>query len=597
MNKRVVWWLSAVVVAAVVLVAYAPAIRLNFYADDYSFIEKAGRTSLAEYLTFYFDPAAQTGWYRPMQGMYFGIEYLLFGANPVGYHALQVLVHVANCLLLWCLVGQVTRRPRAALVATLLYAVLPLYGVAVFWPGDADFCLTLFYLLSLLAWVAYLQTHRRRYYTAALVAFWLALLTKEFGVTLPVVLCLADLWLIGGRTPVTRLIRTYAPFWATWLVYLPIEYTVQSHSVLVGSFGYGVGMHSAANLVNYLAMLAFPWGLPAPANYVWLAVVAAAILVIVIVRRNTRLLFLAGVAVLAFLPVVNFPWFVTRYLYLSAMAPSIVLGFLCDGLWTRLQARKLMAWAAPALVALLVGWNAAGVAGAAAEFAELGRLTRVPFRDIAQRHATFAPGTYLYFVDPASPLSEYSGMFFMRYGPVVEVAGNTAREPAPELGGHTQAYVVYSDARGTHEIAVDDTQVLVTAPVEFQAPIRLRRYEMPNTRAAPGGALVLFLFWNATGVVDRDYTVVAHLVDARTSRVVAEYDGEPPGRTRATSTWKRDGGAMDIRVLPVPETAAPGTSYRLEIGLRDESTGQSVPLAGAPTAPVDRVVIEPVHIQ
>ena len=76
-------WLAAGVLAVAVLLIYTPALGLNFYADDYSFLEKAGRSSLPEYLAFYFDPGQQTGWYRPLQGMYFGIEYLIFGGNPL----------------------------------------------------------------------------------------------------------------------------------------------------------------------------------------------------------------------------------------------------------------------------------------------------------------------------------------------------------------------------------------------------------------------------------------------------------------------------------------------------------------------------------
>src|SRR5919109_1258997 len=142
--SRKIFWLGLATIAAVVLLTYMPTLKLNFYADDYSFVEMAGRSSLSQYLTFYFDPRVQTGWYRPVQGMLFGIEYVLFGINPLGYHLVNVLVHLANCLLLFAIIWRVAKRWRIAFVAALVYSGLPLFGVAVFWPGDADFLLTLF---------------------------------------------------------------------------------------------------------------------------------------------------------------------------------------------------------------------------------------------------------------------------------------------------------------------------------------------------------------------------------------------------------------------------------------------------------------------
>jgi hypothetical protein len=183
---------SLAVLAAVVLVTYHAALRLNFYGDDYSFLEIAGRSSLAQYLAFYFDPRLQTGWYRPLQGMLFGIEWVLFGGNAVGYHLVNVLVHLANVLLLFALVQTVSQKWRVAFLSALVYAGLPLYGVAVFWPGDADFLLTFFYLSSLLFWVVHLQQGKRRFFILSFLFFLLALLTKEFGVTLPVMLFLVD---------------------------------------------------------------------------------------------------------------------------------------------------------------------------------------------------------------------------------------------------------------------------------------------------------------------------------------------------------------------------------------------------------------------
>ncbi len=53
-------WLTLAVIAAVVLIAYLPALRLGFYGDDWIFYDLAGRLSLPDYIVKYLDPRVQT---------------------------------------------------------------------------------------------------------------------------------------------------------------------------------------------------------------------------------------------------------------------------------------------------------------------------------------------------------------------------------------------------------------------------------------------------------------------------------------------------------------------------------------------------------
>jgi hypothetical protein len=194
-----------------------------------------------------------------------------------------------------------------------------------------------------------------------------------------------------------------------------MEYFIQSRSVLTNQFGYGVGFHGLSNLLGYLAALAFPWGLPEPLNWLWLALVALLLGYLAVVRKNLVPLALVSVGVLAFLPVILFPWFLLRYLYGAVLVTAIFIAVGFERVSLLFSTRRV-AFMAGGAIALIVLANSWATANAAADFAELGRQSRVPFRDITQRHAAFPEDTYLYFVDPLSPTSEYSGMFFIRYG-------------------------------------------------------------------------------------------------------------------------------------------------------------------------------------
>ncbi len=564
--------ISLGILAAVVGLTYHPALSLNFYGDDYSFVELAGRSSLAQYLAFYFDPRLQTGWYRPLQGMLFGIEWILFGGNPRGYHAVNVLVHLVNCVLLFALVVRVTRRARAAFLSALIYAGLPLISVAVFWPGDADFLLTCFYLTSLLCWVVYLQQRARRFFVGAFIFFLLALLTKEFGVTLPVMLLLADRLLVRDTTTVPVLARRYAPFVAIYALYLPLELYIQSRSVLTNMYGYRVAEHVVPNFAHYLAALVFPWGLPEPFDFIWLAIAIGLLGYRVLVKRDARVVFLCLAAILAFLPVTPFPWFFTRYLYLAVMATAIVLAFLFD--WMLAQRARWFTLGASVVLALIVSVNAFGVANAAAEFAELGRQTRVPFRDIAQRHTTFPDDTYLYFINPPTITSQLSGMFFLRYGAGIRVDSNVSGNRRANLRDHAHAYVIYfDDERRTRELPVETpiaAEMHPAPPLDFAAPIRLEGYELARASITREQAIVLLLYWRALEQVEDEYAITVNLVDARAQHVVQV---RQPLRAPAP-------GELSVDAVVLPATnLAPG-AYRLEIEF----------------APGTRVVIAPIQV-
>jgi hypothetical protein len=560
------------ILATVVGLTYHSALSLNFYGDDYSFVELAGRSSLAQYLAFYFDPRLQTGWYRPLQGMLFGIEWILFGGNPRGYHAVNVLVHLVNCVLLFALVVCVTRRARAAFLSALIYAGLPLISVAVFWPGDADFLLTCFYLTSLLCWVVYLQQRARRFFVGAFIFFLLALFTKEFGVTLPVMLLLADRLLVRDATTVPALARRYAPFVAIYALYLPLELYIQSRSVLTNMYGYRVAEHVVSNFVRYLTALVFPWGLPEPFDFIWLVIAMGLLDYRVLVKRDARVVFLCLAAMLAFLPVTPFPWFFTRYLYLAVMATATILAFLFDGLLAR-RARWL-ALGASVVLALIVSVNAFGVANAAAEFAELGRQTRVPFRDIAQRHATFPDDTYLYFINPPTITSQLSGMFFLRYGAGIRVDSNVSGNRRANLRDHAHAYVIYfDDEHRTRELPVETpiaAEMHPAPPLDFVAPIRLEGYELARASITREQAIVLLLYWRALERVEDAYTITIDLVDTHDHRVAQV---RQPLRAPAL-------GELSVDVVVLPATDFTPGVYRLEIEF----------------APGARVVIAPIRV-
>lgn len=123
---------------------------------------------------------------RPLTFLTFHWNYLASGQNPMSWHAVNVLIHVANCVLL-LLIARRHLSSVTALIAAALYAVHPLNTEAVSYVYQRSTALaTLFALLSFLLFL-------KEEYAWSAGAFGLSLLCKEETIALPVFLLLYDL--------------------------------------------------------------------------------------------------------------------------------------------------------------------------------------------------------------------------------------------------------------------------------------------------------------------------------------------------------------------------------------------------------------------
>lgn len=87
------------------------------------------------------------------------------------------------------------------------------------------------------------------------------------------------------------------------------------------------------------------------------------------------------------------------------------------------------------------------------------------------------------------------------------------------------------------------------------------------------------LFWQATGVIDRDYTVFVHVLDKQ-GQLVTQGDG-PPAGGYSTSRWSQQEIVEDIRSLELPP-GAPVEGLQIKVGLYYPATMERLPVTSAP---------------
>ncbi len=589
---------GAVVLGIIVFIAYFQALKLQFVGDDWIFIDLAGRLTLPDYLAKYFDPYAQTAWYRPVQGVLIRLGYTFFGVDPMPHHLVNVLIHLATALALFVVVSDALGRWRVGFIAGLLFATFPIAVEGVFRTGVIDPLVALAFAISIGFWLRYLRGEQSRDYWFAFAAFLVALLSKEISVTLPVTLFLFDRFLVAKPVTLNRLLRRYFWFGVTGIFYAPIEYIVTQRSVFVHREGYAASAPLLPNFFDYLSGLAFPWGFFPPASYVWLAFVSIVLAYLVIAKKQVALMPVIAGAVMAFLPILPFPQVSFRFLIVSLLATALLYALAFDWVWQRAPrgwATRVVGWSALAIVAAI---GSAQVTQAALDFGEFGRVSRVTYRNVWQAHPTFPDDTYLYFFYPPVPGPNLSGMFFTRYGTRVTVGATDSGQPA-RLRDHAVAYVYYFDAQENQREQRVETELTVRAtpapPLTLAEPIRLEGYELARARVSRGEAFLLMLYWRARAPLAHDYTISVRLVDAA-GRTIIEYFKEPRLGAAPTSAWRADELIVDAVQLPVPSDAAPG-AYRLEVALYDAATQQRIGIVDASgTVLAERMTIEPVSV-
>ena len=130
-------WLIPIAVALLTFVALSPALRNGFVEWD----DQINLTSNEEYRGLgaaqlkYFFTTTLMGHYIPLTWLTFGLDYVLWGMTPVGYHLTSLIIFAANAAVLYCvalrLIGKAAALAGvplrvAAVAATLFFALHPL---------------------------------------------------------------------------------------------------------------------------------------------------------------------------------------------------------------------------------------------------------------------------------------------------------------------------------------------------------------------------------------------------------------------------------------------------------------------------------------
>ena len=357
-------FLAAAALCVLTLAAYSNSFSAGFVFDNRGLLleDPRIREASAENLGLIFQhnywwPYGESSVYRPVATLSYLFNYAVLGNGQerAGYHWMNLLLQLGNVLLVYALARRLIKEFWPPVFVAVVWAVHPVLTESVTnMIGRADLLAAMATLSGLLFYLKSTEARgaRRWLWLAAVMAVTsIGVFSKESAVVIPGVIVLYELVWWSQRKNLRGLllgcaataIPILALLYARTLVIVGSPQLAFVDNPLVGADFWTARLTALKVMARYLGLLIWPARLSADYSYAqitvahgsvsdWVAwiIVAAVIAAVIVFRRNRVILFVAGFAGLAFLPMANllFPIgtiMAERFLYLPAIAFAVCL--------------------------------------------------------------------------------------------------------------------------------------------------------------------------------------------------------------------------------------------------------------------------------
>ena len=224
-------WLGGLTAASLIL--YYPVSSSFFVSDDWDWLWTAAhQTAVLQIFVTNSVGSTAGGSYNPVISLFFFAWYRLFGLTPGMYHVMNIVLHATTAFAVGILCYALLRffestldRQRKvwlAVLASIVYLVLPFHAEAVAWVSALPHIVaTLFYVGALIMFLQWQRHGRWQWFAVSLLAALISLGAKEIAITLPLII--AVLALRRGTT-IARRVHSFflsvIPYIATVIVFL-----------------------------------------------------------------------------------------------------------------------------------------------------------------------------------------------------------------------------------------------------------------------------------------------------------------------------------------------------------------------------------------
>lgn len=265
------WQTHISVIVGIILYCFVRTLRSYFLADDFGEVCYVSKIFAGDWSLFWsnftgnFMQIPSMCVYRPWLLCSLMIDFLFWKANATGYF-LTNIAHFTGCsLLIYGVTREITktwshrRSSAAALVAALLFAASPLHCESISWVvGRVDIVSCFYYLLSFYLMLRSQSSANRVTKVLALASFWMALMTKEMAIGLPVLVTAYAFFKqsgYGANNIISQMVgraRTAMavslPFWCVTAFYFVVRFLTLK--TLTGGYVGSIGAGQQASILT-----------------------------------------------------------------------------------------------------------------------------------------------------------------------------------------------------------------------------------------------------------------------------------------------------------------------------------------------------------
>lgn len=359
-KKRISGYLLSITIIVASIVVYANTLNGKFVWDDKGIIVANMSLRDVKNIPFFFtrDLWTTTGnppgpYYRPVNNTFWTLTFQLWGANPMGYHLSNILLHGFVSFLLFKLCRKILSSEIASFFSALIFAVHPIHTENIAWISGGDYLIcSVFIVLSLLSYTKYREDNRTIYLIFSVLSFTIAVFSKEYALLIPLIMLVYDVYIRRSKIEFKILL----PYILVSFVYLAVRELVVTHGVESTLPLYSRMLTASAILLKYLYAFFFPFHLQIlydiqPVNTFFRAetivsllnLLLLALLMLYFYKKEKRAFFALLWFFIFLIPVSNIAFVLSpqmmslRYLYIPSAGLAVLSGLYIEKLSPRLR--------------------------------------------------------------------------------------------------------------------------------------------------------------------------------------------------------------------------------------------------------------------
>ena len=201
MNKKYLFFSFIVLINIFV---FFPVFSIFFGSDDFFVLSQVQVENIKGFFELFL-PHSQVVYYRPLGiQFYFWFVKFFFGLNPLAFHLITFIFHIANSILVYYIAQKLGNNEKITYLTCFLWSLSPIHYLSLAWIVNFSFIfVTFFFFLSLLFWL-------NKKNNLSYISFFIGMFVNEFILVLPVFLIFYELLI--GKSKTKKFLKQLSPF-------------------------------------------------------------------------------------------------------------------------------------------------------------------------------------------------------------------------------------------------------------------------------------------------------------------------------------------------------------------------------------------------